>query len=424
MENIRIKGRSINSGLEIRYNKHALFLGLIVFLNLSGFYMLSGPPVDPTDIAVVLEIVYIVYILLTRRGRCEYRYKWAMLMPIFFVLVSSIMANYSYGQPLWFGIRAQRTWLFACLMYFPIVKAMKRGEINVRTIFAMLDVVNVIYVLLVIMQYILGDSVRFMVVMSNERYGSTRLYVSLSFVLISYFVHLMRLLQVRKLVFSDLFFIVVTLFLNLSVVKGRMSIVCLLIGTGLAVLSIRFTIRKLFFVGVLFAAAIAFLTSEVGGDILTMIFNSEESIGGDTSGIRDIGREFFITQTLSDWKTALFGCGFANIDWHQTVIAIRYSEGIYANDNGMFGIFFYYGFSFVIWNFLFYVRLMIDAWRRNRAMFFLLLSDLIKIYTLFPLSYTTNIAFAIVCAVLEGTESGDEKSRGFQIGKKRYRIGL
>ena len=401
MENVRRKNGLYSKSLEIRYNKHAIFLGLIIFLNLSGFYMLSDLPIDPTDIAVVLEIVYIGYILVTRRGTCKYKYKWAMLMPIFFVFSSAIMANYSYNQPLWLGIRAQRTWLFACLMYFPIVKVMKRGELTVHNILAMLDVVNFIYIVLVIVQYVLGDSVRFMIVLSNERYGSMRLYVSLSFVLISYFIHLMRLLQRKRIVFSDLFFIVATLFINFAITKGRMAIVCLLIGTVLAVLSIRFSIKKLILVSIVVVAVIAFFSTTVGRDILAMVFDPESSIGGDTSGIREEGRDFFISQTLKDWKTALFGCGYPNIEWPQTVLGTRYDEGINSNDNGIFGLFFMYGFSFVIWHLYLYIKLAISAWKTDRALLFLLITDFIKIYTFYPMSYLQSLSLVLICAVLE-----------------------
>lgn len=404
MENVRRKNGLYSKSLEIRYNKHAIFLGLIIFLNLSGFYMLSDLPIDPTDIAVVLEIVYIGYILVTRRGTCKYKYKWAMLMPIFFVFSSAIMANYSYNQPLWLGIRAQRTWLFACLMYFPIVKVMKRGELTVHNILAMLDVVNFVYIVLVIVQYVLGDSVRFMIVLSNERYGSMRLYVSLSFVLISYFIHLMRLLQRKRIVFSDLFFIVATLFINFAITKGRMAIVCLLIGTVLAVLSIRFSIKKLILVSIVVVAVIAFFSTSVGRDILAMVFDPESSIGGDTSGIREEGRDFFISQTLKDWKTALFGCGYPNIEWPQTVLGTRYDEGINSNDNGIFGLFFMYGFSFVIWHLYLYIKLAISAWKTDRALLFLLITDFIKIYTLYPMSYLQSLSLVLICAVLESAD--------------------
>lgn len=394
--------------LTIRYNKHAVFLGIVIFFNLGGFYLLSGLPFDPTDIAVVLEFCYFVYILVTRRGRCAYRYRWAMLMPVVLMVSSAMMANYSYGQPLWLGLRAQRAWVMAFLMYFPVTKVMRRGEMSGRHILAMLDVVNTIYILLALLQYALGDSVQFMAVQASERYGSLRLYISLSFVLISYFIHLMRALQERKVRFGDIFFIVTTLFLHLSVVKGRMSIVCLLAGTGFAVLSIRFTVKKFFLVGGCFVAAIVFLLSDVGDDILSMVFNRGENLGGDTSAIRDIGREFFMEKTFSDWKTALFGCGFANIEWPQTVTGIRYREGIYANDNGIFGLTFYYGLVFVVWVFAVYAEMLVKSWKSDRAIFFLLLADIIKVYTLYPLIYGENIAFVLVCCLLEYRIASEE----------------
>lgn len=402
MERVRKRISLSNSNnLTIPYNGHAVILGLIIFLNLDGFYLLTDFAIAPTDIAVVLELGYVAYILFTRRNRCEYRYKWAMLMPVVLMITSSIMANYSYNQPIWYGIRAQRTWVCAMLMYFPVTKLVKRGELTPKSILAMLDVVNFIYIILVLLQYLLGDSVQILSVMMTERYGTARLYVSLSFVFISYFVHLMNALEARRITFLDVFFIALTLFLNFAVTKSRMAIVCLLAGTILAVFSIKLSTKKLALVLIVVIAVVIFLMSDMGTEILNLVFNDNVV---DTAQIRDEGREFFLAQTLSDWKTALFGCGYANIDWPQTVIGIRYEEGIFANDNGIFGLFFYYGFAFVIWTIYLYIRLLINAWKVNRALFFLLFADIISIYTLFPMSYQSNIVLALVCCMIEACE--------------------
>lgn len=401
MERVRKRISLSNSAdLTIPYNGHAVFLGIIIFLNLDGFYLMTNFTIAPTDIAVILELVYVAYILFTRRNRCEYGYKWAMFMPIILMITSSIMANYSYDQPLWLGIRAQRTWVCAMLIYFPVTKLIKHGELTPKGILAMLDVVNFIYIILVLFQYLLGDSVQILSVMSNIRYGTMRLYVTTIFVFISYYTHLMNILRENKVSFLDIFFVVTTIFLLFAVTKSRMAIICLLVSTTFAIFSIRFSIKKCVLVFILLIGAIVFLTSEIGEDILAMIFNTGGSTQ-DTSAIRDIGREFFLSKTLSDWRTALFGCGYANIDWPQTVSGIRYEEGIFANDNGIFGLFFYYGLVFVIWTIYLYVRLLVNSWKINRALFFLLVADIISVYTLYPMSYSFNISLAIICVILE-----------------------
>ena len=75
-----------------------------------------------------------------------------------------------------------------------------------------------------------------------------------------------------------------------------MGIAALLIASALTVLSIRFTIKKLILIIVLFILAAAFLSSNVGQDMLALIFNPDNSIGGNTSEIRELGRTFYINQ--------------------------------------------------------------------------------------------------------------------------------
>lgn len=390
---------SNNRNLIIPFNCHAIVLGIIIFLNLDGFYLLTDFFIAPTDIAVVLEIFYVFYILLTRKSKCKYRFKWAMLMPILLMITSSIMAHYSYNQPLWLGIRAQRTWVCAMLMYFPITKLYSRGELTEKTLLSMLDVVNIIYVLLVFLQYLVGDNILFLNVIANQRYGSIRLYVSLSFVSISYYVHLLNALRSNKIKFIDMFFVVAMVILELAITKSRMAIVCFLAGTIFAILSIRFSTKKLILVLAIIIIAGIFLSSNIGQDILSIAFNNTTGIN-NTAEIREIGRKFFITQTFKNWQTTLFGCGFANIDWPQTYIGIKYGENIFANDNGIFGLMFYYGLLFVIWLAYFYIRLLINSWKTNRALFCLLIADIISIYSLAPMLYSANISFAIICVIL------------------------
>ena len=136
-----------------------------------------------------------------------------------------------------------------------------------------------------------------------------------------------------------------------------------------------------------------------------------DSIFGETSTdsgtlIREVGRVFYMDRVLSSPLNTLFGCGFANIDWPLTYIGIRYGEGITYNDNGIYGLIFYYGFFIVAWVVILTLRLMYDSWKNGQKIYvFMLLRSLMGLMTLFPECYTTNIGFALLCVIIEEGEN-------------------
>lgn len=391
----------MNNRLLIHYNRYSIILAVIIFLNLNGFYMLNNLPVSMQDVSLILEAIFFAYVMFFIEGKYKYLYGKYIIIAVIFVFTSSVMANYSYSQPLWYGIRAQRQWAGAMLMYFPIAKLIKNRQLTKDKLISMLDFMNLIYIVLVTVQYILGTRVQFMAVMTTERYGTVRLFVTLSYVLISYYVHLLRLVETRKWNGLDIFFVTGTLFLNIAVTKSRMAITALMIATALVILSIRFTIKKLILILMLFILAIAFFSSSIGQDTLSIVFDSVESVGGDTSEIREQGRKFYIESASKEWKTLLFGCGYANADWPQAVQGAGVNLHYNYNDNGMFGLFFFYGLIFVAWVIAFYIKLLKDSWKYARMISFLLIADLIGSFTLIPLIYSTTISFALICAYLE-----------------------
>lgn len=397
----------MNNRLVIYYNKYIIILAVIMFLNLNGFYMLNNLPVSNQDISVILEVMFIAYVMLFVKGKYHYSYGKYIFVAIVFVFTSSFMANYSYLQPLWYGIRAQRQWICAILMYFPIAKLIRRGSLTKRELLGMIDVMNIIYIILIVLQYFLENRVQFMEVGMGERYGSIRLFVDLTFILISYYMHLLRLITTECKHGTDIFFVIATLFINIAVTKSRMGIAALLIASALTVLSIRFTIKKLILIIVLFILAALFLSSNVGQDMLALIFNPDNSIGGNTSEIRELGRTFYIQSASKEWRTLFFGCGFANLDWPQAVIGSGYNLNYNYNDNGMFGLFFFYGLTFVIWTITFYTKLLKVSWKSEKFIFFMLIADLIGCFSLIPLIYTSTLGFALVCVILE--ENKDTK---------------
>ncbi|MDQ0974610.1 hypothetical protein QFZ31_004488 [Neobacillus niacini] len=381
-------------------NKYLLFIATIIFFNLQCFYLVDTSIVPTGDIAVLLEVGFMVYVFYKCRITEKRKYTWIFILPLFLVLTSSYMAYLSYGQPLLLGIRAQRHWIMAMLMYFPLSRLFKSGRLKIEQVFDLLSKLNFIFICLILAQYFLGNNLLFMHVQNNIRYGSIRLYISMYFVLMSYYFHLKNVLDGNKIRFIDFFMIAATLFIELFVIKSRMNLTIIFAVTLIAILSHKTTWRKLALIGVALFAGCAFMVSGIGQVVLESMFGQTAQDAG--TAIREVGRVFYIEQTMSSPLSALFGSGYANLDWRPTVTGIRYLEGIYYNDNGIFGLFFYYGFAFITWMIISHIRLLKDARRSGRRdCFFFLLCGLFGIYTLFPYSYVTNISFALVCAIIE-----------------------
>lgn len=391
----------------MRINKYYTFIVLIIFFNLQGLYLLDDTVFHTSDVAVILEIAFIAYVAIKGGYKGKSRYQILMLMPIVLMFTSSYSAHLHYGQPLWYGIRAQRAWISAMLMYFPISGLIRNKKISINNIAKILDRMIFVYMILLIVQFFLGSSVAFLHLSISSRFGSARLYASTYFIVLVYFIHLQRIIEQKRLRLFDVMIVGCTIFIHLFVVKSRMGLAALILATAFAVFSAKFTGRKLALICIGLLGVAIFMVSPYGQMVFDAMFGSTAQDAG--TEIRDVGRIFYIEQTLSTKMYALFGSGYANLDWGPTVIGTRYLEGIYYNDNGIFGLFFYYGFAFVAWMLYSHIKIMKDAWKyEHKDIFFYLLCGLMGIYTLFPYCYVTDISFATVCAIVAGTQKNEQ----------------
>lgn len=396
--------------MNLKINRYLAFITTIIFFNLQCFYLVDASKIPTSDIAVLLEAAFMVYVYC--KCKCNRKGKFSLIftVPIILVLTSACAAYKNYGQPLYLGIRAQRHWLMAMLMYFPLNRLIISKKLQVKQLFNLLDKIVFVYSTLIIIQYLLGNSFLFMHVKNNMRYGSIRLYVSTSFLTISYFYHLKLILDGKKIVGKDAFVILITIFIYLFVTKSRMALVVLAGTTSIAILSFKMTKRKLIYISIAIIGACTFLPTSMGQTIIDSIFGATSIDAGTV--IRDVGRAFYMEKTLSTPLTALFGSGYANLDWGPTVTGIRYLEGINYNDNGIIGLFFYYGFAFVAWMLFSHIKIMKNAWKyEHKDIFFYLLCGLMGIYTLFPYCYVTDISFATVCAIVAGTQKNEHNRK-------------
>lgn len=386
--------------MKIKINKYCLFIGVIIFFNLQGFYLLDANVFHTDDLSVVLELLFIFFELKGREKSTGKKYfSLLMLIPIILMFTSSFAAYISYGQPLWYGIRAQRAWIMAMLMYFPLVNLLRSKRISVDSLIKTLDFMVVIYIMLIILQYVLGSKLTFLHIGSSYRFNSIRLYASTDLIILSYFIHLKRILSEVKIKFLDVTIVFLAIFIHFFVTKSRMALFALVLCSLAAIVITHFSIRKLLIACIAFFAVITVMATSYGRGVLDSMFGEGAQDAGTI--IRDVGRDFYIKEVTSSNLSTIIGKGYANLDWIPSVKGTRYSEGIYYNDNGIVGLIFYYGFIFVIWAIIIHVKAMQLSWRYSREYFYYFLCGLLGCYTLFPYCYSTDISFALVLAIVD-----------------------
>lgn len=379
-----------------------VFIYIIIILNINVFYLVDSSSIPISDICIVIELLFWVYVALKYRTKLRYGYKILIILTIVFAVVSSFAAytNFS-SQPLMLGFRPQRAWLAAMMMYFPIVRLLKVGRLTSRDLMSIISNIGLIYGLIIAAQYLVGENNLFLYASNNMRYGSVRLYISTSYLALLFFINLYNFVKGEKLRIRNILLIVLPMFTIFLVIKTRMRIVALVSATVLMLCSQRLTKRKLIVISSAFVLLCVFLGTDAGQDIMNIIGGNASSVE-DTSEIRDIGRAFYIKSNTENVIKFLFGTGFPNAEWPAAVIGSGASQLIGANDNGIFGLFFYYGFAFIIWAVILSCKITYQGVKTgNIGLTFFYIYGLLGSYTLFPVFYVTDISFSILCAIID-----------------------
>lgn len=390
----------------LKINKYLFMLAIIIILDLDGFYLI--PSTFPTDdLNLILKLIFFSYVYLHNRRKTHYTYFLVFIFALVIAFTSSIMAKVNYFQPLNMGLLPQRQWLISLLMYFPISKLIQSGKLNIRKLIKVIDHVNYILIFLAIIQFLAGNRVQLLKGAAiTSRYGSARLYISTSFLLLAYFWYLGKFISGEELKWSKIFYLILIVFVQVFIVKSRMASVMLVLSTVMALFSMRFDGKKLFAILALIVALGIFLTSNIGQVMMDSVIGSTSRDAG--TQIREVGRTFYLQQIFSNKLNMFFGCGYANLRWGPTLAATRYQDLIYWNDNGIIGLMFYYGFSIVAWLAYNSVITCKNAWKYgNRGLLFFMICGLMGMFSLFPFNYVTNSSFAIVLSLSDKYAKGN-----------------
>lgn len=403
----------------MRVNIFSLWIGLIIFFQLNAFYLLDSNAVPSDDIALILEVLLFAYVY-THKGKNNQKYKaeyspWFIAV-IALAIIAAARATVNYGQPFWLGLRPQRAWVGAMLMYFPINRLIRTERYSIDKMLNTIDLCNVFFMILVIAQYLVADHYMFLTVQNNQRYGSVRLYVQTIFLWISFMRYFCNLLEGTRLRLKDILFIASPIFILFFVTKSRMAMIAFIASILILVSRKKLSTKKLFFVVIAVVVISVFLSSSVGQDLLTLVFSPENS-ADNTSGIRELGREFYINKLLSSPINMLFGYGFPNMLWPRAVSEAGFLQKIFIVDNGIFGQTFVYGMVYLIWIITLYWKSIRSA-AINKCDFVMgaLLIGILGSYSLVPHCSQAYIAVPLLLVIIENIDKCRTNNIGGQNG--------
>lgn len=316
----------------------------------------------------------------------KYHFRFEITIFIIMIFVSAVQCNILTGQPLLRGLLPQRNFLIILISYFIIRKLFAIEMLDSKTIVKWLVIFGVVSTALFVTQAFLADSIRFVHVNINERYGSARLYVDSVFCVVIAFIGLENFFRYRK--YSGLFLVLLTACYELFVSKGRLELFAFSVSI---VIGITF-FKK--FDGAKFGAIIMclvigfiFINSQYAETLFSSL--SEVYEKGNSLEIRLYGRALYFAQLTKSWKTLLFGCGYPSTLWNTAASRAGFDNNVYLVDNGIFAIAYVYGLLGLLATAIWFVRMFLIAihlYTRNGRYLYLL-------FLLFQIILMYNITF-------------------------------
>lgn len=406
---IHIKKAHTFSLCDIKVNVWSILLFVFLAFSLDFFYLFDRTSVNLfglslNDIFLIFSLVLFMFVFVTKR-RFQ-RYHFEKFSIIFFLVVlaivftSSIGAYLSWNQPILYGLRAQRMFLFSFFIFASYLILYKEGFISKESILRVVYFVAIIELALVYIQWILGEKYIFLKIIDTIeiRYGTLRIRANPDLICLCTFISWSAVLN-KKNVFRNLLFVLLSVGFVALISKSRMRTLCLLFSLVFSTIFIAkmSVLKKTIISVIVIALLISFFFTSIGQDILLTIQTGEN----DTSLIRDDGRSFYLRIFNNNpW----FAGGYVNLEWQPSVVGSRFDQEIYVNDNGIFGFIFTYGIFGIIYIFVLYLDILISSIKYfKRTNQFSLISfsifNLTGLYTLFAIGMTPTISLSVLLII-------------------------
>lgn len=391
-----------------------LFLTILSIQNFaqlipSSSYLIPGL-LKFSDIGVITGVLFTIwcYCGIKTNKPIEYRYRRYIFVFFIMVVISAIMSNIKFGQPISYGIRSLRLITICFLLYFPITKALQLKVIKKENLISILFIVGTLEFLVYTLQYFLAGKVQFTYLNTTElRYDATRLRVPYLLLLILGLYCLDRLLTNHskciktKLVYLG--YVAWSVMILAMVCKHRTPTAILVCTIGIAYLLWKKDLSTKFIVGILVVLLSVGVISN--SQIVNGILDGISNIGGtnDTLSIRSMGQLYYFQKLKS---SLLFGYGFPNTGWPESIRGAGEQYAYYLADNGVMGFFYVYGLLGIIWIIMIYITSFRMSWRlykRENIYFYLLyfIFETANLYIGLHWYYYYHLPFIMVIILLE-----------------------
>lgn len=353
--------------MKIRYNLDLVLLYIIVIINISFFSLIELSD----DIILICNLLFIVYIELKyykKETHSSNRFKYIILFSVVLIITSAYQSLKLYNQSFWLGIRPQRHFFVALLMYFPLNKLLGLNKISKDDIIKMIYRIALIQLIVQIAYYISGGSLSFIKLNHDYRYGEIRLRADSCLINLFFVITVTNFLKGKNRV-KNFIYTVINLVYVMFMLKTR-----LLMLSYFGVLVVAFIIWKR-------DVALKILFSFIVVGIIPAILNTEifqntiEDIFEDNpDDIRAIGKAYYREQLK---ESPILGRGYINTDWEPAYNGAGMNRKIYLNDNGLIGFTFVFGILGLIWFLIWYIlliknRISSNEKRKRLYVFFIL----------------------------------------------------
>lgn len=326
-----------------------------------------------SDIGIVLALGWCIYVFVLTKNIFNRK---AMIWPAVFIVIAIIshVAGYFYfGQSIFLGIRQIR-YLLVCLLYFyATYNSLAYGLLDKEDVYKAIRYVAILEIVLYFAQYFLIDRIVFLEIGATFEYGDARFRISFLFPLIQMYISINELLNGRNRVQNAIIAILGAAVLAV-LCKHRAPTLFMLCSFGAALLLWKKNLTaKLIVSGIVLVAIICYISnSHVIQSAFYALFETENPVY--TLDIRHAGRLYYFDQ-LTAYKAWITGFGQPNSNCQAAFEASGALKGIFAVDNGIFGVLYEYGLLGVVWVFVFYadiIRRSFVLYRDNNQYHFLL----------------------------------------------------
>lgn len=289
----------------------------------------------------IIIAFFVIHIIYDQQIRFDKEFKHPIIFIFFGVVLSMFMAFWGHGQGVTTTAIAQRSMYFYLFYFFLHFMRIKFEDLE-KIVFMF----GLLYAALFILQYFAYPNELFDIRISVER-GTIRIFLpGLSFMTLSYFLSLNKILNHHKyhhLTFIVLFLIVYVLF-GTRQILGTILLVTILniIFSGTVQSKVTLTILAIF------AFFPIFLIFQ---DIFLQMLNlSQQQAGNFSDDVRIRAATYFLTTFFPNDFSYITGNGAHSLDssFGVYVEGLKETKGFYQSDIGLIGDYTKYGIFFVL----------------------------------------------------------------------------